>query len=105
VRRNKWFSREPTRRATTPETDGSYPANERANERARRSARIREDTDVKLIPVISRVVNCSQARKPNSEVALICNEIVQRQDDSEMSTMKRRTFRYDCPVRERVAIF
>ncbi|TGZ37438.1 hypothetical protein DBV15_10645 [Temnothorax longispinosus] len=33
VRRNKWFSREPARRATTPETGGSYPANERATER------------------------------------------------------------------------
>ncbi|KYN16866.1 hypothetical protein ALC57_10845 [Trachymyrmex cornetzi] len=39
VRRNKWFSREPTRRATTPETGGSYPANERANERTSKEIR------------------------------------------------------------------
>jgi len=67
VRRNKWFSREPARRATTPETGGSYPANERANEQGDPQEFAEDTKDVKLTPVISRAVNCSQARKPKSE--------------------------------------
>lgn len=103
MRRNKWFSREPARRATTPETGGSYPA-KRASERAERPARIREDTDVKLALAVSRAPNCSEVRKPNGGVAFVYNEIARRQDDSETSTMRRRrAFRDDRPVRERVA--
>jgi len=59
---------------------------------------------VKLVPAISRVANYSEARKPNGGVTLVYNEITRRQDDSEMSTMKRRTLRDNYSVREHVAI-